>query len=689
MCFARRLAALVGLALAASLPLTAQTNTVPALAHALPDQSLAVSTGALTVDLRGLFNVPGVTGTIVQFTTDLGKFNVELLANDAPLSVANFLSYVNDGSYNGTIIHRSTPLNVVNGVYANGIIQGGGYLYALPPTAVPKKNPIALEYKLPNARGTIAMARTNDLNSATSEWFINQDDNSTILGASNSGGYAVFGRVLGTGMTVVDAIYAVKTFNANSSSNPDGPFKNFPLQNYDNTKPVALANLVNVSNISVIPMYPTAGGGTSLINFSAKSSAPATVTVAMSGSNLILTPVAPGTSTITVSALDMNNNGVLGSFLASVQAFAAPTITTQPLGHTVAVGTTTVFSVEATGTAVTYQWKKDGNILTGATSSKLVLTTVQAGDAGSYTVTVNGPNSTSVTSDAAVLNVIASVNPGRIANLSIRAGSGSGNRVLIMGFVTGGGSGGNTSLLIRGVGPSIASQLSDALPDPVIQIIPPGGAQVAGNDNWGGDAAVKAAATATGAFPLVSDASKDAALLSSLPGGPYTVVVSDKTGATGSVLAEMYDTGALATYDPTKPRLVNLSARAYVNSSNVLIAGFVVTGDTAKTMLIRGIGPNPAFANAVGSEALADPMLTLYKAKSDGTGSIALLTADNWGGDAQITSAGDRVGASSLTNVTSKDAAVLVTLDPGVYSAVAYGSGTSSGIMLMEVYDVP
>ncbi|MBS0633010.1 MAG: peptidylprolyl isomerase [Verrucomicrobia bacterium] len=686
MSFVRRLAAL-GLALAAVLPLSAQTATVPALAQTMPNQSLAIATGSLTLDLRGLFYVPGVTGTITQFTTDLGKFNVELYGSDAPLSVANFLSYVNDGSYNGTIIHRSTPLNQVNGVYTNGIIQGGGYLYAIPPTTVPKKNPIVLEYKLPNIRGTIAMARTSDLNSATSEWFINQDNNSDILGASNNGGYAVFGRVLGTGMTVVDAIYAVKTFNANSSSNPNGPFNNLPLQNYDNTKPVALANLVNVSKIAVIPIYPTAGGGTSLLNFSATSNATSVVTVALSGSNLTLTPVTPGAATVTVSASDVNGNLIVGSFLASVQSFAAPTITAQPLGHTIAAGTTTVFNVTATGTALTYQWKKDGNVLTGATSPRLVLTTAQAGDAGSYTVTVGGPNNTSVTSDPAVLSVVTSTNPGRISNLSIRAGSGTGNRVLIMGFVAGAGTGGSTPMLIRGVGPTILSQLPDALPDPVIQIIPQGGAVLASNDNWGGDAALKAAATATGAFPLISDTSKDAALLSSLPGGVYSVIVSDKTGAAGSVLAEIYDATVPAVYDATKPRLVNISARAYVNAANVLIAGFVVTGDTAKTMLIRGIGPNPAFASAVGSDALADPVVTLNK--STDSGSVTLLTADNWGGDTQITSVGDRVGASALTNSASKDAAVLVTLDPGVYSAVAYGANSSAGIMLMEVYEVP
>ncbi len=112
-----------------------------------------------------------------------------------------------------------------------------------------------------------------------------------------------------------------------------------------------------------------------------------------------------------------------------------------------------------------------------------------------------------------------------------------------------------------------------------------------------------------------------------------------------------------------------------------------MAGQTAKTVLVRAIGPNPAFATAVGSEALADPQLTLYRVQNNL--STAVLTNDNWGGDAQLTGVGQRVGADPLTNPASKDAAILITLDPGVYSAVAYGANGAAGITLVEVYDVP
>src|SRR6185369_6981375 len=110
---------LVATLLASSVGARAQ-STVPTLTQAFPAQNLAASASPVTIDLRNYFTVSGVTGQVAQFDTVLGKFNVELLASDAPVSVSNFLSYVSDGSYNGTFIHRSTPLST-NG---NRIVQG-------------------------------------------------------------------------------------------------------------------------------------------------------------------------------------------------------------------------------------------------------------------------------------------------------------------------------------------------------------------------------------------------------------------------------------------------------------------------------------------------------------------------------------------------------------------------------------
>ncbi|TAJ83159.1 MAG: peptidyl-prolyl cis-trans isomerase [Gallionellaceae bacterium] len=139
--------------------------------------------------------------------TDLGEIVLELDAAKAPISVANFLAYVNDGFYNGTNFHR---------VISNFMIQGGGYAYSSAAGYQQKATnaAIALEKTsatgLSNLRGSVAMARTSVANSATSQFFINVVDN-LFLDAANQAdgnGYAVFGSVI-SGMSVVDQIKIV------------------------------------------------------------------------------------------------------------------------------------------------------------------------------------------------------------------------------------------------------------------------------------------------------------------------------------------------------------------------------------------------------------------------------------------------------------------------------------------------
>ena len=142
----------------------------------------------------------------VLIETTFGNIEVELDADKAPVTVENFLSYVNDGYYDGTIFHRVIP---------NFMIQGGGFDSEMTPQ--PAKAPIKIEADngLPNDRGTIAMARTNDPNSATSQFFINHRDNSFLNHTAptpQGWGYAVFGKVT-EGMDVVDKIAGVATGN--------------------------------------------------------------------------------------------------------------------------------------------------------------------------------------------------------------------------------------------------------------------------------------------------------------------------------------------------------------------------------------------------------------------------------------------------------------------------------------------
>jgi hypothetical protein len=331
---------------------------------------------------------------------------------------------------------------------------------------------------------------------------------------------------------------------------------------------------------------------------------------------------------------------------------------------------------------------KDGTAIAGATSARLILSNAQLSAAGSYTVSLTN-SSGAVTSAPATLGVVTTSDPGRIVNLSIRGTSGTGDKVLIMGFVAGGaGTGGTTRLLIRGSGETLVSYgVADAIADTQIQLIPAGSATpLATNDNWGGTSELKAAATALGAFPFLSDTSRDSAYLGNLARGPCSVIVGGKGGATGAVIAEIYDAN-LAALTATTPRLVNISARAYVGGTDSLIAGFVITGSTARTVLVRAVGPNPAFASAVGNASLGDPGLALYHAH-DGTNTLQ-RSNDNWGGDPQLTTVGTSVGAQPLTDPASKDAVLLVTLDPGVYSAIDLGMNGTTGITLVEVYEVP
>ena len=144
------------------------------------------------------------TNVLVQ--TPLGDFEIELFDTQSPRTVFNFLNYVNDGDYAGSFVHRS-----VN----NFVIQGGGFTFINGELGgVPQDPPVLNEFDLSNLRGTVAMAKLQDNpNSATSEWFINLADNSANLDTQN-GGFTVFGRVVGNGMDVVDAIAALPTANA-------------------------------------------------------------------------------------------------------------------------------------------------------------------------------------------------------------------------------------------------------------------------------------------------------------------------------------------------------------------------------------------------------------------------------------------------------------------------------------------
>ncbi len=184
---------------------------------------------------------PGLRRPTVRLETSKGTIVLELDADKAPKTVANFVEYVKAGFFDGTIFHRVIP---------GFMIQGGGFTADMQQKAT--REPIVNEAAngLANTRGTIAMARTSDPNSATAQFFINLKDNAFLdkANAQDGAGYCVFGRVT-KGMDVVDAIAAVQTGNV-------GMFQNVPVQ------PVTIksATLISAAQQPAKPPAPQGSG---------------------------------------------------------------------------------------------------------------------------------------------------------------------------------------------------------------------------------------------------------------------------------------------------------------------------------------------------------------------------------------------------------------------------------------------
>ena len=379
-----------------------------------------------------------------------------------------------------------------------------------------------------------------------------------------------------------------------------------------------------------------------------------------------------GSTTSTTAALSINGTN-------------SPAFTAQPLPQTVANGSTVVFSVTATNSPG-YQWRRDGITLAGATSRLLVIGQAGFADAGNYTVTVS--NSSGInTSNPVLLTVIdaAAADVGRLINLSIRTNITTADPLFTVGTVLGGaGTSGSKPLLVRAAGPSLTQfGIGDALSDSKLDMFA-GSTVFATNDNWGGAAALSTVFSQVGAFAYTGSTSRDAAVYNAAtPARDYTVQVTGVGGATGSVIAELYDATPAGTFTAATPRLVNVSVLKQIPAGSTLIAGFVIGGSTAKTVLIRVIGPRLALAPFSISGAMVDPKLDLY------AGQTVVGSNDNWGGESQLTVVGNSVGAFAVTDVASRDAMLLVTLPPRDYTVQASGVNNSGGRAIVEVYEVP
>ncbi len=404
-------------------------------------------------------------------------------------------------------------------------------------------------------------------------------------------------------------------------------------------------------------------------------------------------PSAAGTYWVEVSY----GTSELSSFTATL-AVTAPSIS--PAAQTVAAGASPTLTINAVGSGLTYQWQFNGANLPGATGATLSLPNIGTTQAGNYTAVVTSAGNALTTAPATVTVDVTS----HLINLSSRSYVGTGAQVLIAGFVVGGT--GAKQVLMRGDGPILTKySVSGVLATPQLSLFDNTSAVIATNTGWsnpsvrgGSTVAATIAAATTNVFNQVyaftlPTGSADSALVAGLPSAAYTVEVSGVGSTTGVALAELYDAD---TGTPTA-HLINLSARAFVNTgSGVLVAGFVISGTSSETILIRGVGPALGQAPFNLPGVLATPQLTLF----DSTDAV-VATNTGWS-NAPVT--GPSTVAAGIQTATatvmsslyafsltagSPDCALVVTLPPGAYTAQVSGLNATTGVGLVEIYDVP
>lgn len=359
----------------------------------VPPSLNAASGTNQTIDLSQLVN------SRVRFATNQGDIDMELFDGIKSATVDNFLNYVTQGRYNGTIVHRVTSMQ--NAGIA--VIQGGGFMPFFPSTDGPAPQHIATDAPIvnegrtdgikSNVAGTIAMARTSDPNSATSEWFINTEDNTVLdpgddANDPSQAGYAVFGKIL-TGLDVAQAIQQL----------PNGPIGD------PNVSPLQTTPLLQApdSNGDPVPgSYITLNASTlpsPALTFSVKSNNPAVATAAIEGNNLVINfGPSVGVTSLVVTGTDAQNNTANHNIVIVTKPTEAPTLTVNLGGEgnptsvafVDADGTASTLSLKGAGTAVV---KIQGDSLTQATAGKKA--TVSGAAASIESITAANTNATS------------------------------------------------------------------------------------------------------------------------------------------------------------------------------------------------------------------------------------------------------------------------------------------------------
>lgn len=249
----------------------------------------------------------------------------------------------------------------------------------------------------------------------------------------------------------------------------------------------------------------------------------------------------------------------------------------------------------------------------------------------------------------------------RLANISTRLPVGSGDNVLIAGFIVTGGQ--SKRIIVRGIGPTLG--VTENLGDPVVELHDASGALAGRNDNWRDTQEAELQATKV---PPTND--YEAAITRSLDPGAYTAVLSGAANTTGIGLVELYDLDLAA-----DAKLANISTRGFVNKGdNVLIGGTIVVGSGTARVIFRALGPS--LQNV--TNALKDPVLELH----DGQGGL-IAKNDNWKDTQQ-----SEIEATHIPPPDEHEAAIVRELAPGTYTAVVRGKNDTTGVALIEAYQL-
>jgi hypothetical protein len=259
----------------------------------------------------------------------------------------------------------------------------------------------------------------------------------------------------------------------------------------------------------------------------------------------------------------------------------------------------------------------------------------------------------------------------QLLNISTRLNVQTGDNVLIGGFIITGTA--PKKVILRAIGPSLANAnppVAGALADPILELHEPDGTVIT-NDNW---KTTQEAEIIASTIPPTNDL--ESAIVATLNPGAYTAVVSGKNGGIGVGLVEAYD------LDQAAPsQLANISTRGFVETGdNVMIGGFIVggNGEGNTSVIVRAIGPSLANANPPVPGSLSDPTLELH----DGNGTT-IASNDNWRDTQEA-----EIEATGIPPTDNRESAIVMTLAPGAYTAIVSGKNNTTGVALVEAYNL-